>query len=118
MSAGRNASTLLITLIATIVLFAVFASVSSLNTLEKQAYMPSIGWQQPTDNASGLHGVCDIDTSTTGFPLATTRQAAPPDDCLKAANPLAQAINYALYFAVAAILSVALAGSFGRKLHG
>jgi hypothetical protein len=106
MSAGRSASSLLFTLIATIVLFAVFAGISSLNVLEKHAYMPGFGWNQPADTASGLHGVCDIDTSTRGFPIAATRQAAPPDDCLKVKNPLAQAMNYALYFAVAGIISV------------
>lgn len=111
MSAGRNASTLLFTLVATIILFAVFAGVSSLNVLEKHAYMPQAGWNQPTDNAPGLHGVCDIDTATAGFPLAVSRQAAPPDDCLKATNPLAKAMNYALYFAVAGIISVAVVGS-------
>ncbi len=106
MSAGRNASSLLFTLIATIILFAVFAGISSLDPLEKHAYMPGFGWDEPTDNAPGLHGVCEVDTSTTGFPLATGRQAAPPDDCLKAANPLAKAIDFALYFAVAGIISV------------
>lgn len=116
MSAGRSASSLLFTLIATLVLFAVFAAVSNLDSLEKHAYAPEFGWNQPTDNASGLHGVCDISTATTGFPLAVTKQAAPPDDCLKATNPIARSLNFALYFAAAGIISVgAVGGMRGLK---
>lgn len=116
MSAGRSASSLLFTLIATIILFGVFAGISSLNALEKHAYMPSFGWTQPTDNAPGLHGVCEPTTATSGFPLASSRQAAAPDNCLKATNPLAMYMNYALYFAVAGIISVGVVESMRPRL--
>lgn len=116
MSAGRSASTLLATLVATMLLFAVFVGISTADILERHAYTPGFGWNQPADKTPGniLHGVCASTAVTSGFPLAASRQAAPPDNCLKATNPLAQAMNYALYFAAAAIISVALVGSLGR----
>jgi hypothetical protein len=116
MSAGRSASSLLFTLIATIILFGLFVGVSSLKALEKHAYMPGFGWQQPADNAAGLHGVCEPTTATTGFPLVTTRQADAPDNCLKARNPLAHAMNFALYFAIAGIISVGVVESMRSRL--
>jgi len=123
MSAGRNASSLLFTLVATIVLFTVFAGVSSLNALEKHAYMPEFGWgKEPSVDyhpGSIIGGVCapTPTVANAGFPITSTRQAEIPDNCLKAKNPLAQVMNFALYFAVAASISVALIGNFGRKLH-
>ncbi len=113
MSAGRNASSLLFTLIATIILFSVFVGISSMNALENHAYMPSFGWREPSVDyrpAGIIGGVCAPTTATTGFPIASTRQAEIPDNCMKATNPLAQVMNYALYFAIAAIISVGLVG--------
>jgi len=100
-------------------LFGVFVGVSNLNVLEKHAYMPEFGWDQPkvVENAlagAPIGGVCAPTNVTSGFPLADKRQADLPYDCLKATNPLAQYMNYALYFAVAAIISVAV---FERVRH-
>jgi hypothetical protein len=109
MSAGRNASMLFVSAVMTLVLFLVFAGVSRLDALEKHAYVPGVGWQQPADNAPGIHGVCAPDSATGGFPLADSRQAALPDNCSKAHNVTARAIDFALYFAVAAIIGVGAA---------
>lgn len=117
MSAGRNASSLLITLIVTIVLFAVFAGISSLNALEKHAYMPGFGWEGPNvDNPDNIiGGVCAPATFISGFPIANTRQAM-PKNCLKDTNIIASSMNYALYFAVAAIIAVGVVESVRAKL--
>lgn len=126
MSAGRSASGLLFALVATVILFGVFAGISSLNVLEKHAYMPEFGWQQPkvSTPAGIVGGVCaplgvragfsGPSVGTTGFPLSNTRQADAPHDCLKATNPLARSMNFAIYFAAAAIISVA---AFERIRH-
>lgn len=110
MSAGRNASSLLISLIITVILFVVFAAASSLGTLERHAYMPNAGWEQPKAStpAGIIGGVCAPTAVTSGFPLASSRQAEIPHNCLKATNPVARAMNFALSFALAAIVSVAL----------
>lgn len=111
MSAERNASTLLISFAATIILFLLFMGVSSLSVLERHAYMPDIGWEQPKVSAPAgiIGGVCAPDPATNGFPLAYRRQADLPHNCLKATNPMSQYMNYALYFAVAAVIAVAIA---------
>jgi hypothetical protein len=107
---------MLFSLLGTMVLFLVFIGAGTLDLIEEHAYMPQVGWQEPTDNAPGIHGVCAPTTATSGFPLAATRQAAPPNNCLKATNPLARSMNYALYFAIAAIISVGAVSSIGRRI--
>jgi len=111
MSAGRNASTLLISLVGAVILFFAFAGVSSLNALEQHAYMPDIGWEQPkVETPEGIiGGVCAPTKATNGFPLAYSKQADLPHNCQKATNPLARSMNYALYFATAAIIAVGAA---------
>jgi hypothetical protein len=110
---------LLFTLIATIILFFVFAGVSTLNVLEQHAYMPSFGWKEPTADyhpGSIIGGVCGPTAAINGFPLASTRQAAIPDNCMKATNPIASAINYALCFAIAGIISVGVVESVRSRI--
>jgi hypothetical protein len=109
---------LLFSLLATAVLFLVFAGVSTVNLLERHAYMPDVGWQQPKVNASNsvIGGVCATDTATSGFPLATSRQADAPNNCQKATNPLARSMNYALFFAVAAIIAVGAVSNIQRRI--
>ncbi len=114
--AHRNASTVLFSLLGTAVLFLIFAGVSSLNFLEQHSYVAQIGWQEPTDKAPGIHGVCAPTDATSGFPLATAKQASPPNNCLKATNPLAQAMNYSLFFAVAAIIAVGAVNTMARRI--
>jgi hypothetical protein len=74
--------------------------------LEKHAYMPQTGWNQPPGVVPGLHDVCP--STTSGFPLASSREVETPVNCLQAKNSLARSINYALYFAAAAIIAVAV----------
>jgi hypothetical protein len=107
---------LLFSLLGTMLLFVIFAGVSTVNLLERHAYMPDVGWQQPTDNASGIHGVCAPTTVTSGFPLASAKQADAPNNCLKAINTLARSMNYALFFAVAAIISVGAVSSLRNRI--
>jgi hypothetical protein len=106
MAIGRNASTLLLTLVATIVIFAVLLVVSGLGTLERHAYTLNFGWQVP--NVGQPSGVCDRALTYKGFPIRTGRPADPADDpsgCLDSTNALAQGINFALCFAVAGLVS-------------
>lgn len=107
MAAGRNASTLLMTLVATFVLLGVLLVVSGLNVFEKHAYTLNFGWQTPT--APQPSGVCDRAVTYKGFPVRTSRPADPADDpsgCLDSTNPLAESLNFALCFAVAGLVSV------------
>jgi hypothetical protein len=74
--------------------------------------MLEFGWGKEPDAdwhpGSIIGGVCAPTTAINGFPLASTRQAEIPDNCLKVINPLAQLIDYALYFTVAAIIAVSV----------
>jgi hypothetical protein len=109
----------LFSLIGTIILFFVFAGVSSLNILEEHAYMPDFGWKEPSVDyhpGSVIGGVCAPTTTLGGFPIANTRQAAIPDNCMKAWNPLAGFMDYALWFALAAFISAALAERVRHRL--
>lgn len=109
MSAGQNASFALIGLIATCLLFGIFAGISHLNVLEKHAYAMEVGWQKVTMTSPTYVspvGGCKGGGETEGFPLASKRPVRDidPNGCLKAPNPLANAMNYAIYFAVACII--------------
>jgi hypothetical protein len=101
---------MLFTLAGTVILFLIFAGVSTLSVLGRLAYVPETGWQQPAiSSINDSSGGCAYDRKTTsGFPVAYNRQADEPYSCLKAMNSLARAVNYALCFAIAAILSVSI----------
>jgi hypothetical protein len=109
MAAGRNASTLLITLVATIVLFVVFVAGSKVDAVDKHAYSLDFGWQIPKTGQPS--GECDRAVTYKGFPLRSSRPADPADDpsgCLDSTNPFAGAMDFALCFAAAGIISAAV----------
>jgi len=109
---------MLVAVVATFVLFGVFAALSHLNVLEKHAYDTGIGWQT-TRPATPPPGECDRAMTVKGFPLATRRPTPAAEDatgCLDDTNPLAAAMNYAAYFAVACILAAALTNAVRSKL--
>ncbi len=114
MATSQSASMVLFSLLGTVILFVAFAGISKLNILDRHAYVPEVGWQWPsetkppsTDNWE-YYDTCQNKNKTSGFPLADWRGAASAVRCLHATNPLASGINYALYFAAAAILSTGI----------
>jgi hypothetical protein len=117
MASERNASILLFTLLATIVLFAILAVAGNTKAFEEHAYMPGFGWVEPNvDNPHNIiDGSCEPSTLMSGFPIATTRQAM-PNNCLKDTNLIAASMNYAIYFAAAAIISVGAVGVVRDRL--
>lgn len=109
MSAGRSASSLLITLLMTIVLFVVFMAWSRLDILQKHAYDLGYGWKEATT----LYpvGDCGSGYANAGFPLKSSRDDRrdyDPSGCEGGTNVLARDMNYALYFAAAGIVSVGI----------
>lgn len=116
--AANRASVTLVAVVATFVFFGIFAAVSHLSVLEKHGYDTGTGWQTVKPVAS-TGGQCDRMLTTKGFPLTTRRPATPAEDatgCLDNTNPLANAMNYAIYFAVACILAAAIANAARSKL--
>lgn len=103
--AAQNASSLLAGLVIAAALFGVLLGASSLKPLAGRGYALDYGWQTPPQPVSH-GGVCDRPLITKGFPLTTARPANDPTGCLDARNPLAQAMNVAICFAIASILSV------------
>lgn len=108
MSAGRTASTLLLSLVSTAVLFTLFALAIRIPPLADYSYHLDYGWQRA---AASPAGQCDKPLADRGFPLTTERPAKDdPSGCLEETNPLAGYMNLALCFALAAIVGVAEAG--------
>lgn len=110
MAAARNPNMILFSLIVTVVLFGVFIGLSRLHVLERHAYVPEAGWQQPSASSiAASHGGCSYDPKTTsGFPLVYSRQADLPYTCLKAKNPLARSLNFAACFALGCVVAVGI----------
>jgi hypothetical protein len=118
MSAGRNASFILTGLIATCLLFGIFTGISHLGVLQKHAYAMEVGWQT-VEPATPPPGECDRQLVTRGFPLTTRRPASSEEDatgCLDDTNPLANAMNYAIYFALACIVGAGVAEAARNRL--
>lgn len=107
MLAGRSTSSLLITLLMTVVLFMAFMAWSRLDVLQEHAYDLGYGWQEATTVYPA--GDCSAGYSNEGFPLKSRRDDRrdyDPSGCEGGANMLARSLDYALYFAVAGIVSV------------
>lgn len=116
--AANRASVTLVAVVATFVLFGLLAAVSHLKVLEKHGYDTGIGWQTAKP-AFPPAGQCDRVLITRGFPLTTRRPATSAEDatgCLDDTNPLANAMNYAIYFALACIVAAAVANAARNKL--
>lgn len=104
MSAGQSASTLLISLVSTAVLFTAFALAIRIPALANYSYQVDYGWQRSAQPRPA--GECDRPLTGKGFPLATERPAkGDPSGCLTETNPLAGDMDLALCFAVAAIIA-------------
>ena len=96
----------------------VFVGVSRLDVLEKHSYALDVGWQTPAGQTAP-QGECDRLLTKRGFPLTIRRPApadADPTGCLDQTDPLASAMNYAIYFAAACILSVGVVGAVRSRL--
>ena len=103
--AASRASTLLLTLVSTGILFVVFVLVTKISVLTDYSYQLDYGWQNK--GTVQAYGQCDRPLVSKGFPLTTQRPAKDdPSGCLDETNPLASDINLALCFAFAAIVAV------------
>lgn len=108
MSASRNASTLLLALLSTIVLFAIFVATASISFLSKHSYALDYGWQTSRPDLPGQY--CNPELATKGFPIKTDRhEPGEASGCLDQTNLLAHDMNLALCFAAAAIISTGAA---------
>ncbi len=117
MATGRNASSLLVTLLMTIVFFALFVGISSIDMLSRHAYDFGYGWQASTVKYPA--GDCAHPYTNTGFPLKNTkddRRDEDPSGCEGSSNPLARSMDLALFFAAAAILSAGIVGVAKERL--
>lgn len=107
MSANRSASAFLIGLLTLVVLFVIFALVIKVPILGKHSYDLGYGWSAPKTRPVGE---CDRSLTSKGFPLKTSRpNADDPSGCSDETNALAEEMNLALCFAVAAIVSATAA---------
>lgn len=111
MSAGRNASSLLIALIGTVILFVAFAATINLPFLSKYSYTLDYGWKKETPSvlANERTRECPNPNETAGFPITTSRPTNSGLSCTET-NVLAKELNLALCFAAATITAVGATG--------
>ncbi|HEX5744366.1 MAG TPA: hypothetical protein VFX84_02870 [Candidatus Saccharimonadales bacterium] len=110
MMSGNRASSLLVALVATIMLFSVFAAAINVPLLANYSYDLDYGWQAeaPSALANERTRECPNPARTAGFPITTSRPADNGLACFET-NTLAKYMNLALCFAAASIIAVAIA---------
>ncbi len=113
MATQRNAKVLLVTLVSALILFLILVATINIPALGKHGYVANFGWQTPESQAGGG---CDRALATKGFPLTTQRPANDAAGCLDSTNPLARAMNLALCFVAASVISVALTEGIKGRL--